>query len=506
MAEDLVEKVLSFFSGDNTENLSDKEVVLRQRLKELSENKYARFFRHKTDEADPSLGQFFHTLYKMILPIRNFMKDVAKVTRLRQIVLEAFLDTNIVEILKRISPAEIEARAKIIPPTELAEEIRADIDKLVTGFGSARATQINRAYNLVMVFFQLAHFDYPALLKKFDNNFTEGPFSGDPKFYPVKTSSIAKDVGEFIAVAQNINPDNDWRTLLKLLKSCAGKDLISEDQFTQLLIGLRDVMNSKVLELIVQYGSKNPVWSCRPRIPDEHIAEGWLEARTGKAQEYINRIRTTEKNKQISILLKEIFEHEEFEILENYTVAKGEIYEKRELAGFVFAEGLNYLSVFLNDYLEREIHELCDILLIRGQWTNNTFAKEMSEALHQLLALPEEISNFDGLLAEDGSDGARLKAAFMRVDRDRSQMRYVNSIIDGINETALDMLNVAIEQFSTIEKHLKTLVEDMPKKHPEMIVNWRELGLVSKEPLTQQMTDNYNKINCFIQLLTLCVQ
>jgi len=506
MAEDLVEKVISFFSGDNNENLSDKEVVLRQRLKELTENKYARFFRPKTEEADPQLAQFFHTLYKMILPIRTFMKDVAKITRLRQIVLEAFIDANIVEAVKRITPAEIEERAKTIPPEELTAQIQADIEKLVTGFGDARATQINRCYNLVMVFFQLAHFDYPALLKKFDTNFTEGPFSGDPKFYPVKAINIVKDLGEFLTVAQNVNPDNDWKTLLKLLKSCDGKELISEDQFAQLLIGLRDVMNSKVLELIVQYSSKNPVWSCKPKIPDEHIAESWLEARTSKAQEYINKINAAERHKQISVLLKEVFDHEEFELLENYTVAKGEIYSKKELSNYKYAEGVNYLSVFLNDYLEKEIHELCDILLIRGQWTNNAFAKEMSEALHELLEIPEEIQNFDEVLSEDGSDGSRLKAAFIRVDRDRTQIRYINSIIDNINTTAFDLITSVIEQFSVIEKHLKNLVEDVQKKHPEMIVNWRELNKESKNPLTQQMTDDYKKISSFIQLLNLCIQ
>ena len=506
MAEDLVEKVISFFSGDNTENLSDKEVVLRQRHKELIENKYARFFRQKGDEADLSLGQFFYTLYKLILPIRTFMKDDAKMTRLRQIVLEAFLDAGIVETVKRISPAEIAERLKTAGPVELVTQIRADIDKLNTGFGINRINQINRCYNLIMVFYQLAQFDYPALLKKFDSNFTEGPFGGDPKFNPVKASLIVKDLGEFLTISVNINPDNDWKTLLKLLKGCAGKELISEDQFAQLLIGLRDVINSKILELIVQYGSKNPVWSCKPRIPDEHIAEGWLDSRVNKAQEYINTINATEKKKLINTLLKEIFDHEEFDRLENYTVTKSAFYEKRELARFRYADGLNYLSIFLGDYMEKDIRELCDILLIRGQWTNNTFAKEMSEALHQLMDLPGDIATLDDQLAEDGADGTRLKAALLRIDRDNSQRRYISSIIENINDTAQEVLKKSIEHISVMERHLKNLVEDIKKKHPEMIINWRELNLVSKNPLAQQMTDFNRKITCFNELMNLCAQ
>jgi len=504
MAEDLVEKVFSFFSGDSSGNMSDKELILKQRLKELAENKYAKFYRQKSDEADISLGQFFYTLYKLILPIRTFMKDTAKTMRLRQIVLEAFMDANIIESVKRISPAEIERRAQTTPPNELSTEIRADINKLVTGFGANRTNQINRCYNLVMVFFQLAHFDFPALLKKFDSNFTEGPFGGDPKFYPVKTSLLVKDLGEFIAVAQNVNPDNDWKTLLKLLKICAGKELISEDQFAQILIGLRDVINSKILELIVQCGSKNPVWICKPRIPDEHIAESWLEVRINKAQEYINKINTTEKHKQINILLKDVFDHEEFDRLENYSLAKNSIYKKKDLSYFLYAEGLNYLLTFLNDYLEKDIHELCDILLVRGQWTNNDFSKEMSEALHQLLDLPAEINNLDELLSDDGSDGSRLKAALLRVDRDHTQARYINSIIDNINESALEFINSAAHHFTIIGKHLKSLSEDVQKKRPEMIVNWRELNMVSKNPLAQQVTDYSKRIDSFIKLMSLC--
>ncbi|MCL2761592.1 MAG: DUF5312 family protein [Treponema sp.] len=506
MAEDLVEKVISFFAGDNTGNLSDKEVILRQRLKELAENKYGRFFRHKTDEADPSLGVFFHTLYKMILPIRTFMKDVAKTTRLRQVVLEAFIDTNIIDIVKQLNPTGIEERFKTTSPEELTGQIRSDINKLKTEFDDNRRNRINRSYNLVMVFFQLAHFDYPGLLKKFDPNFAEGPFGGEPKFSPVKLPLLAKDLGDFLAVSQNINPDNDWRTLLKLLKICAGEEIISENQFAQMLTGLRDIVNSKILELMVQYGSQNPVWICRPRIPDEHIAEGWLDARVAKAQECINKINRTERNKQIAILLKEIFDHAEFERLENYSVAKSESFRKRELTHFVYAEGVNYLAVFVNDHFEKELHELCDILLIRGQWINNAFSKEMSEAVHQLMELSGEIADFDETLSDDGTDGPRLKAAMLRVDRDRSQIRYINSIIDSINGEAIELINNATQHFSVVDSYLKRLAEDIQKKHPEVIVNWRELNSVSKDPLSQIMATESKKLDSFIQLLQLCIQ
>ena len=504
MAEDLVGKVLNFFSGDSNMNLSDKELILRQRLKELGENKYAKFYKSKTDEADPSLGLFFHSLYRMIMPIRVFMKDVAKTTKLRQIVLEVFMDPAIKEMVKRLNPAGIDERAKTTSPEELTKEIRLDLEKITLGFDSNHINGVNRCYNLVMFLFQLANYDYPALLKKFDPNFTEGPYGADPKFSSVKIMPIAKDLADFLAVTQGLSPDNDWKTILKLLKICSGEDLISDNQFAQILIGLRDVINSNILQLMVQCASKNPVWTCKPMIPDEHIAEAWLDARISKARESIAKINLTEKSKQIEVLLKEIFFGGDLERLDYYTTGKSNTFRKRGLSYFTYADGLNYLAVFLDEYVEKTIRELCDILLIRGQWTNNTSSKEVSEVYHQLLELPASLSQLDESLSDDGSNGSRLKASLLRVDKDQTQARYINSIIDNVNETAQELLNNAAQYLSVIEKHLKNLVDDIQKKHPELIINWRELNSVSKAPLLQQMAEEQRRVNCFVQLMHLC--
>jgi uncharacterized protein with HEPN domain len=172
----------------------------------------------------------------------------------------------------------------------------------------------------------------------------------------------------------------------------------------------------------------------------------------------------------------------------------------------LYAEGLNFLKVFLEDHVEKEIKEICDIVIIRGQWTNNTMSREMSEALHALLGTPQSIEDLDTVMGEDGADGSRLRAAMARVERDSTQVRYINSIVGKNNSEALEIIKEAAQHLIVIGKHLKNLIEDVQKKHPELLVNWREINLVSKEPLTQRMIDDFKKINYFIQLMHLCTQ
>jgi uncharacterized protein with HEPN domain len=505
MAEDLMDKVFSFFSGDANAT-DDKTNMLKQIFKDLSQNKYAKFFRAKTEEADPSLASFLFTVYKMTYPIKIFMQDPGKMAKLKQAIIETAMDSAILDTVKNLDPALIQSRAKTMPSQELIAQIQADMTKLSSEFDSSKAGGADRYYNMVNALSQLVNFNYPAFFKKFDSGFIEGVFEGEPKFPAIKAGYILKELGEFLSVSKAMKPEADWNNVLNLFTACGGQELIQPDLFIMLVSNLNDIHITKVFEQIVQYCLRNPVWQWKARIPDEHIGRDWLESKRNEAQDCIDAINNAHKNTQIRALTKEIFDSSDLMRLENYVPAKGAIYAEKDLETFLYAEGLNYLKAFLEDYLEKEIRELCDILLIRGQWVNNDMSKEMSEALHQLLESAAPIAELDQTMTEDGSDGSRLKAAMLRVDRDRTQARYINSIIGSNNEEALAMINAAAQNFIIIGKHLKVLIEDVQKKHPELFLNWRELAMASKEPLTQRMIGDYKKINYFIQLMRLCTR
>jgi hypothetical protein len=459
MAEDLMDKVFNFFSGEK-EHLSDKEMLLRQILKDISLNKHAKFFRVKSGEADPSLAVFFYSIYKLIYPLRVFMRDTLKMARLRHIVLEAFMDNAVIETAKRLSAESLVLRSKGADPTALAEQIQKDITLVEEGFNSECIDKADRCYNLVMALLQFVSFDYPSFLKKFDVGFSEGDITSELKFSPVKAGSIGKDLSDFLAVSSALVPEGDWKVLLGLLKACAGHELVFPDQFIAMLASLREVQRSKILDQITQISLKNPIWKCKPKIPDEHIGESWLESKTTEGNKFINRINTSQKTAQIAVLVKEIFETKNLSRLMHYTAAASKPLREKELEEFYYAEGLNYLQIFLDDFVEKEIHELCDIILVRGQWTNNVASKDMSEAIHQLGDIPAQISEFDERMGDEGGDGSRLRAAMLRVDRDHTQRRYINSIAAGANGEALEIINNTGQNLIIIGKHLKILIDD----------------------------------------------
>jgi hypothetical protein len=320
----------------------------------------------------------------------------------------------------------------------------------------------------------------------------------------VDVSLLAHELAAFLAVLPSFEEDNDWKTVFEILKYCkGGTDVIPLSQWNNLLLSLNDLRKSRILELIGRISTGNPIWEIKPTLLNETLSASWLEYKNMEIREALAGIMDSQRSAQISVLVNEVFGAAEVTRLDYYTPEKGKILANKDLDEYVYAPALNHLLAFIQDYISKEIQELCDILLIRGQWTNVSASRQMSGGLHDVLEITPEIAKLDEGLDDDGGNGARLRGALLRIDRDRSQNRYINSIIDGINEEALNILNRASASLIIVGKHFKMLMDDYSKKPFELIMNWKELTLASKIPISQRITTAYKRINYCVQLMIL---
>jgi hypothetical protein len=254
---------------------------------------------------------------------------------------------------------------------------------------------------------------------------------------------------------------------------------------------------------MVRHIDKNPSWVPGAKLPEEHIAEAYLEGRRTEAREAMDRIINSRKNAQVGALAATIFGSADIERAKYYTVKNSEIYEKKNFDGFLFAQGINYLKAFLLDHFKKDIRELCDILLIRGQWTAQALSQQMSDGFHRTMELSDKLIAFDETLSDDGENGSRLKASIVKADRDKSQARYVTIILNSVNEAAQELINLAVQSLIMVGKNLKGLYEDYQKNPHELVINWKELESASEAPLGQRIADTYKKIYYFIQIMQL---
>ncbi len=227
MAEDLMDKVFSFFSG---EGLTDeKQNMLKGIAKELSQSKYAKFFRIRSEEVDPSFLSFLFSVYKTIYPIKLFMKDEGKMAQLRHFTVESCIDPNIKETISRLDPAFLEGKLKVATGEDVIASIQADMNLLISQFDQNHRTTVNHRYELASTLNRLVNYNFPGFFKKFDPHFADGSFLVEPKFPAVKAILIIDQMADFLTATHALRPEEDWNGLLNILKKCEGHDLVVAD-------------------------------------------------------------------------------------------------------------------------------------------------------------------------------------------------------------------------------------------------------------------------------------
>jgi hypothetical protein len=518
MGEALLDRVISIISGDNEPD-ADKRILLRMISRDLTQNRFASFYRMKTEEASPVFASFIYEVYHLAYPVQVFFNKPENGALLKQMCYEAFMDSRMVEAARRLSPESIEKRKQTTGEEALISQLKDDLGLLKSSFSeSPRKLGADHCYRLLGLIDAFVNFNFIPLLKKFDPTLIEGNLFIKPKFKFLRVEYITEDINDFLIVSAALERGEDWKTAIGVLNAAhsriagerttgvepagGGPALIPLERWNNLLINLGDINQAKILPLMVQHALKDPVWQPHVKNPvEEKPAESWFDLTGSRVQGLIDRLSDSMQNTKIEVLAKKIFGTTDITRLQHYTREADEMFQRKNLGGFTYAAGLNYLLAFIQDYMNKEIRELCDLLLIRGQWTLIESSRETSEALFQMGGMTEELAAFDALLADDGKLGSRLKSDLGRVDRESFRANQIKSILTGVNAQALELINAAASFLSIIGKNLENLIHDYRQSPHELVTNWKELEAYSKSPIGPRLDEACKNIYHFIQLL-----
>ncbi|HRS03583.1 MAG TPA: DUF5312 family protein [Treponema sp.] len=504
MAIEFLEKLLSLFTG-GTDSESEKRRQLKQIARDITKNKY-KFYKVRGEEVQPIFAKLFYDIYKILSPAQVFLQNADKSNQLKQIVIETFLDKPMLELQERLSEESIKERAKNTTIKDLVQQLNSDLTNFMAGFDGERSSSIDRCYNQILTFVQLVNFDYFFLLKKFDANISERNFTYKPQFEPIRGEYISDDIKDFLEILYAIDFDQDWKQAFTALKNYKGVEVVAVDQWNKLVNVFRDLKRSGIFELMVRHIDKNPAWLPKPNIPNEYILDAYLQKIRTQVEVLIQQLVQERRNAKIDELAKLIFGTSAVSRLKNYTEKANVSFQKKMLGGFIHIQGLNYLKAFLLDFFKKDIRELCDLLLVRGQWSTNILSQQLSESYHEIMTISDKLITFDDSLADDGDMGGRLRIAIAKADRDKEQVKYVRTLLKGINDEALKFITLSAQNLIIIGKNLKQVLEDYQRNPHELIINWKDIENSSEKPIDQRITEIYKVIYYFVQLMQFFVK
>jgi hypothetical protein len=502
--EGFLRKLFSLFSGMRDPE-AEKKKLLRGVAKDLSRSRY-KFYKPKGQEALPGLAKFFYEIYKITAPAQLILGNAAASGALRSFVIESYLTAEQRELSEHLTEAYIIERAKTLSLAQVQEDTKRDLTSFFIVFDGEMSRKIDDAYNTLLAFTNFVNFDYYFLLKKFDSGLPERSFSYKPKFETINGEYIVDDLQDFLEVFGALDLETDWAHLFGALKEYRKIDVVPVEPWNKFLSAAGELRKSLVLEQIVRSLKEDPFWQCNPRIPSERIVEPFLQKLKTQIETIIQRIIQERRNSKIDEIAHQVFGTTVVLRMKNYNEKANVIFAKKMLGGYTQTQAMNYLKAYLMDYFKKDIRELVDLLIVRGQWTANLQSQQLSDCYHTILDIAERILQFDDELADEGEIGMRMRSALAKAERDRDSMKYLRTTLKEINDKATGMISRAAVNLIGIGRQLKNLIEDMAKPHHEMLINWKDVESQSPRPLKDWLVETYKKLYHIVQLLQFFVK
>ncbi|MBQ0039193.1 MAG: hypothetical protein KBS64_02040 [Treponema sp.] len=487
----------SFFGGNDPE--AHKKKALKNIAKSLSKTKY-KFYKMSSNEVDPNFAKFFIEVYKAVSPAQAMLQSFNP-AQIKRMVLNASLSEKQLEALEQLSEANITELARKKSLKEVNEIVRGYLETFTSAYDSSKIARTDSLYTKLMKFSAFVQFDYYFTLKKFDNTLKERDFSKAPRFMPINGSYIIEDLKNFIDVAWVLPFDADWSDVFKLIKSVKGADPITNGLWKKTLARVKYLRDNHILEMLIQLISENPLYKDEVSDKELYIADDYIAEIRKAAEKTLEDLQAKQTAGKVDGLLVQIFGTTEIEHLKHYNEAGSAPFERKDIGSFAYAEPLGYLKQFIIDYVKKDIRELSDILLVRGEWANQQLATPMSEAFHQLCDIATDITNLDNSVNETVDLGLKMKTHLPRADRDKDSKGIIQTTLNEVNDRAGVMIKKSIALLISYDRNLKMILEDCVKKHQELILNWADIDHFAEGQLKQMSIDAYKKIFAFVSLL-----
>ena len=501
----LIQRLVALFTGAGDPE-REKRRILKELGKDLQRQRF-KFYKPKSSEALPALARVFFDSYKVVANAQTLLSGADSSNALKTILIEVHHNPEQARLRDELNDDAIRRASKTMEPKQLTAHLKDVMVGYFSGFDSSTVRRINDTYNLMQTFLSFAKFDFYFVLRKFDAGIQEGNLSYTPRFDAINAEYVSDDIKDFLEVVLPLDKDADWGPVFDALQEYKSVEVVDRDAWKKVLAALTNIGRSGVLTKIVQHVDQNPQYRPEVRVHRTQIVEGYLNLLKTQVEASIQRLAKERRTQKKDQLLTAVFGTTAIQRSKHYTESTNMLFTKRNLAGFLHIDAINYLKAFLVDYFKGEVRKLVsDILIVRGEWSDTVLSKQLSDAYYSAMSVAQAVSQFDDSLGEEGELGMKLKKASGRVvERDPATAKLLRQLLQEINERALAMINDSAQNLIVIGKVVKTLIEDLARERPEVLLNWKDLQGYSEQPLAPQLSAIYKRIYYFVQLMQMHV-
>lgn len=500
MLADLLEKIIAIFGGKDDPNAKNKKII-KDIKKGLKKN--SKLYNVKKDEVTTSLAQFFYNLYKIVGPFNDMLGTIETSKEFKRMIVEYYMSQKQLEAVDRLSVEAINKRLTVSKNVKLsASQIQKEIIGLVSSFSSDLTNQINNSFSLMLIFKELACFNYYFLLKKFDSRLPNYDFVYKPGFTDINATYVGEDLKDFLEVLSIFNASSNWKEIFLIFGKYRSNMSVDIKNWNKVIKSIQEIKNSNILLNIVKVVDEDPYYEVKSLFNDNSIVEDYIKSLRDDAEEALKNVMMQKKEQAITKYIEMIFgDVSSVERSKFYTKHANITYEKKGVSSYSYVDPINFLRAYYLDYFKTETKIVIEILLIKGQWATHVTSQEFSEAFHKIQEFLPKTIELDNSLADEESIGSKIKTMLRKSGKDMIAKNALDSEVQTVNKQAKEIVEGSISNLIILGNVIKAILEEYKLGKVESIVNWKDLQATQEEPLEEMMLNTYKKLFYLVQLI-----
>ncbi|UER67532.1 hypothetical protein LKV13_01760 [Borrelia sp. BU AG58] len=462
------------------------EQVRHKRIRELKNNldKVSNFFNASKIQALPQFAKFIYNLYRTFAPLKLFVQRYRNSNKIIHFVVENYLNENQKKALDYVysfSAGDMPSFTSDVP-----KNLNNNLNFLFKNVTQEQIRLIDETCEALYVFFDLVLYPYHSIIKNFDNLFPEDDFVYKPRFNAVGCGSILDEIKDFLENIYSVVDSSVWKNLYDILSDVYGDKgnfPLKPNVWLKIISSIIEINKNKEILYLVRYVSGDPdYFPISNRKKPKPMAKAFFNDLAKHVANEIEKIKVLQKNSKSRVLAEKLFPAGTILHLDNYNERMNVKITSKipSTPGYVYYELLGYLKTYVINFVKKELNDIVNVLIIKGQWKDIEISRHMSNDMHSLINTYSSLIDFDNNLGEQGSYGNRIKALLHRASvGDKSSEKLLVSIVADINKKALVLLNDYYSIIYSMEQRLRDCLEDYVKtsSERELIYNWKELDI-----------------------------
>ncbi|MBP5251172.1 MAG: hypothetical protein J6Z17_02030 [Treponema sp.] len=385
-----------------------------------------------------------------------------------------------------------------------------ELENVIRRLNTDPFIRIDRVINKIKQLNDICRYNYITVLRLFDGNF-QGTPGYMPQFSAVPIEVLETALLDLYYVLADMDISVSLKNALLAIYQLATRKTLTEsrassgieESLKKIQGVIKNVLKKDVLLAMIQLAKKDETYNPQKAVYENAARREYADYLEEKFRVDEKRLKAEIQDETISEKVNDLFPGQQLIFTTGYSSDLNNLLRQSTPHSFNFILPLQVLKTFIRRFYEDGVRSLLNDIVIEGFFNNPSYKTDFSTAVFSCNEILDHISNFESMFQRGNDfDEAQITGLVHDSHRDASFGPRLKELIERINRTAKDLIQIEANNLNQLYKKLGDIIVESKKPTSEIITNLKILMISSRNrDKAELLDDQYSHWKIFLEIM-----